>query len=42
MGHFDLSVLARYGNHSFDLMLRNNLKVAHNRGALQLGWTYPP
>lgn len=41
MGHFDLTVLARYGKHSFDLMLRNNLKTRDNRGALQLGWTYP-
>jgi phospholipase A1 len=41
MGHFDLSVLARYGKHSFDLMLRNNLKTHDNHGAMQLGWTYP-
>lgn len=41
MGHFDLTVLARYGKHSFDLMLRNNLKTHDNHGAMQLGWTYP-
>ncbi len=41
MGHFDLTVLARYGKHSFDLMLRNNLKTQDNHGAMQLGWTYP-
>ena len=41
MGSFDLTMLARYGNHSFDLMLRNNLKTQDNRGAMQLGWTYP-
>jgi phospholipase A1/A2 len=41
MGNFDLTVLARYGKHSFDLMLRNNLKTADNHGAVQLGWTYP-
>lgn len=41
MGHFDLDVLARYGQHSFDVMLRNNLKTQGNRGAIQLGWSYP-
>jgi phospholipase A1 len=41
MGHFDLTVLTRHGKHSFDLMLRNNLKTTDNRGAVQLGWTYP-
>ena len=41
MGHFDLTILRRFGEHSFDLMLRNNLKTQDNRGALQLGWSYP-
>lgn len=41
LGSFDLTVLARYGKHSFDLMLRNNLQTADNHGAVQLGWTYP-
>ena len=41
MGRFDLNLLARYGQNSFALMLRKNLAVHDNRGAVQLGWTYP-
>ena len=41
MGSFDLTLLSRFGEHSFDLMVRNNLKSRDNRGALQLGWSYP-
>jgi phospholipase A1 len=41
MGRFDLNLLARYGQNSFALMLRNNLAAHENRGAVQLGWTYP-
>lgn len=40
MGHFDLTVLRRFGEHSLDLMLRNNLR-SDNKGAVQLGWSYP-
>lgn len=41
LGYFDLSVLGHYGENVFDLMLRNNLKLQRNRGAMQLGWSFP-
>lgn len=41
LGSFDLTLIARHGEHAFDLMLRNNLQTHDNRGAIQLGWTYP-
>jgi len=41
LGSFDLTLLGHYGDHVFDLMLRNNLKLQNNRGAMQLGWSFP-
>ncbi|MET1490572.1 phospholipase A [Uliginosibacterium paludis] len=41
MGSFDLTIGRKFGQHSFDLMLRNNLKRRDNRGAIQLGWSFP-
>lgn len=41
MGSFDFTLVRSVGRHSFDLMLRNNLKTRDNRGALQLGWSFP-
>lgn len=41
MGHFDLSLGRKLGRHSFDLVLRNNLKSERNRGAIRLGWSFP-
>lgn len=41
MGSFDLTLGRKFGQHSFDLMLRNNLKRRDNRGAIQLGWSFP-
>ncbi|WP_018606497.1 phospholipase A [Uliginosibacterium gangwonense] len=41
MGHFDLTLLAHVGEHTFDLMLRDNLRLNHNHGAMQLGWSFP-
>lgn len=41
MGNFDLAFGRKLGRHSFDLMLRNNLQGRHNRGAVQLGWSFP-
>jgi phospholipase A1 len=40
MGNFDITSVYKYGNHSFDLMLRNNLR-GDNKGAVQLGWSFP-
>ncbi len=41
MGSFDLTIGRKFGQHSFDLMLRNNLKRRDNRGAIQFGWSFP-
>ena len=41
MGHFELRALYKHKEHTFDLMLRNNLKTGHNRGALELAWSFP-
>lgn len=40
MGNFDFTSVYKYGDHSFDLMLRNNLR-SDNKGAVQLGWSFP-
>lgn len=41
LGRFDLAVGRKFGNHSLDLQLRNNLKTQENRGSVQLGWSFP-
>lgn len=41
LGNFDLSIGRKFGRHSLDLMLRNNLQGRDNRGAIQLGWSFP-
>jgi phospholipase A1/A2 len=41
MGRFDLLGGRKFGNHSLDVMLRNNLRTQENRGAFQLGWSFP-
>ncbi len=41
LGHFELTAVARNGRTRFSLMLRNNLSTHRNRGALELGWTFP-
>ncbi len=40
MGNFDFTSVYKYGDHSFDLMIRNNLR-GDNKGATQLGWSFP-
>lgn len=40
MGHFELRVLRPVGNHTTELLLRNNLRST-NRGAVQLDYTFP-
>lgn len=40
MGNFDFTSVYKYGDHSFDLMIRNNLR-SDNKGATQLGWSFP-
>lgn len=41
MGSFELSAIYKAGEHSFDIMLRNNLNFDDNYGAVQLGWSFP-
>lgn len=41
LGNFDLTLVAREGEQSFDLMMRNNLHRHNNLGAIQLGWSFP-
>ncbi|HCD04799.1 MULTISPECIES: phospholipase A [unclassified Methylophaga] len=40
LGNFDFTSVYKYGDHSFDLMIRNNLR-GNNKGATQLGWSFP-
>ena len=40
LGNFDFTSVYKYGDHSFDLMIRNNLR-SDNKGATQLGWSFP-
>lgn len=41
MGHGELALIEVFGNQSLSVMLRNNLDRVDNRGALELGWTFP-
>jgi len=41
MGNFELGALYKLDNHTFELMLRNNLDLGDNYGAVQLGWSFP-
>ena len=40
LGNFELRLLQKYENHTFGLMLRNNLQ-SENYGAVQLDYTFP-
>jgi phospholipase A1/A2 len=41
MGRFDITMIKKYGSQSFELMVRNNLHTRDNKGALQVGWSFP-
>ncbi len=41
MGNFDLTLVGKAGANTWDLMVRNNLHRHGNRGAMQLGWSFP-
>lgn len=41
MGHFEFQGAYKAGQHTLALMLRNNLDFSQNRGAAQLGWSFP-
>ena len=41
-GYGDLTLLYPYKKHTFELMLRNNMRLnSQNKGAAQLNWTFP-
>lgn len=40
MGYGDLNMAYKYGNHTFSMLVRNNLK-SENKGAVELGWSFP-
>ncbi len=39
-GHGEFRTIYKHGQHTFSLMLRNNLDTP-NRGAVELGWSFP-
>ena len=41
LGHFELRGLYKKQRHSIEFMFRNNLNSSKNRGALELGWSFP-
>ncbi len=44
LGNFELSSVYKssdYNGHSIEFILRNNLDFSDNKGAIQLGWTFP-
>ena len=41
MGYGELTGAWSNGDHTVSLMLRNNLRSSHNRGAVELGWSFP-
>jgi len=40
MGHGEFRMIHKRGQHTYSLMLRNNLR-SENRGAVELGWSFP-
>ncbi|MGX5914300.1 phospholipase A [Aliidiomarina sp. Khilg15.8] len=41
LGYGDFNAVYTWDDYSVDIMLRNNLRTSNNRGALQLGFTFP-
>ena len=41
MGDAELTYLTKYTDHNFRIKLRNNLDAADNKGAIEVGYTYP-
>jgi phospholipase A1 len=41
MGNFEFQGVYKYRKQNFGLMVRNNLRTSHNRGAFQLDWSFP-
>lgn len=41
LGYGDLTLMYPYKEHTFKLLLRNNLRVNENKGYAQFDWTFP-
>ncbi|TKB53986.1 phospholipase A [Ferrimonas aestuarii] len=41
LGHSELGIIYKHQEHTFMAKLRNNLDIDDNRGAVELGWTFP-
>jgi phospholipase A1/A2 len=41
LGHGELRAAYKWHNHTFSMMLRNQLESGFDRGAVELGWSFP-
>lgn len=41
LGHGELRLAFKRGDNEYSMMLRNNLNINDNKGAIQLGWSFP-
>jgi phospholipase A1 len=41
MGHFELTGVYKWNDHTFSLMLRNNLESGFKKGTVQGTWSFP-
>ena len=41
LGHYELRAGYKWNNHLFSMMSRNNLESGFDRGAVELGWSFP-
>jgi len=41
MGHFEFTSAYQHRSNIFSMMVRNNLRSDHNKGAVELGWSFP-
>ncbi len=41
LGYGELTAAYKYRDHTFSMMLRNNLRTRANKGAVELGWSFP-
>ncbi|BBO69465.1 hypothetical protein DSCA_33950 [Desulfosarcina alkanivorans] len=41
MGYGELRVAYKWNDHTFSMMMRNNLRSSGNKGAVELGWSFP-
>jgi len=41
LGHSELNLAYKYKKHTFSLMSRNNIESGFDRGAVELGWSFP-